>query len=159
MAKSKYDKNFIFKGQPSPLHPEGTYPWVPLMRIDSRFMKGAPYFECIWQIGPMPADKAYKPHCHDWDEYVGFFGSNPDDPSNLNAEIQFWLDGEKHILTKNCLILVPAGVWHGPIVVEKLTKPIFCLSASTALEYSQKINHDPKWAHLKDPPEGNYPAK
>jgi hypothetical protein len=154
MAKSKYDKYFVFEGQPSPVHPAGTYPWVPLMRIDDGFMKGAFYFECIWQIGPTPESKAFKPHSHDWDEYVGFFGSNVDDPFNLNAEIQFWMNDEKHILTKNCLIFVPAGVWHGPVVVNKLTKPVFCLSTSTALRYTQKVNRDPKWAHLEDPPEG-----
>jgi hypothetical protein len=154
MTKAKYDKYFIHQTDSSPLHPRGGFPGIPLIWVDGRFMKGAFYFECIWQTGPIPENKAYKPHSHDWDEYVGFFGSNVEDPFNLNAEIQFWMNDEKHVLTKNCLVFVPAGFWHGPVVVNNITRPIFCLSTSPTTKYTQNVNRDPKWAHLEDPPEG-----
>lgn len=154
MTAMKYDKYFVHETKSSPLHPQGSFPGIPLMRIDDRFMKGAFYFECIWITGPIPESKAFKPHSHDCDEYVGFFGSNLEDPFNLYAEIEFWFDDEKHVLTKNCLVFIPSGVWHTPIIINKVERPIFCLSTSPTVKYTQKVNRDPKWSHLEDPPEG-----
>ena len=153
MTKAKYDKYFVYKALPSASHPEKGFPWIHLMRIDDRFMKGAFYFECVWFTGPIPESEAFKPHSHDADEYIGFFGSNIEDPTNLNAEIQFWMDDEKHIITKNCIVFVPAGVWHTPIIIDKIERPIFGLSTSPVTKYTQNVNRDPKWAHLKEPPE------
>ena len=151
MAESKYDKYFMHETPSSALHPGGGFPGIPLIWVNNSPIEGAFYFECIWQTGPVP--KGFKPHSHDCDEYVGFFGSNIEDPFNLNAEVQFWMNDEKHVFTKNCLVFVPAGVWHGPIIVNNVTKPIFCLSTSPTKKYTQIVNRDPKWAHLEDPPE------
>ena len=147
----KYSKYFVFETKSSPLHPQGGFPGIPLMRIDDRYMKGAFYFECIWLTGPIPESEACKPHSHDCDEYVGFFGSNIEDPFNLNAEVEFWFDDEKHIITRNCIVYIPTGMWHTPIIINKIERPIFCLSTSPTVKYSQRINQDPKWSHLKDP--------
>ena len=154
MTDTKYDKYFVHETKASPLHPEGGFPWIPLMRVDDRFMKGAFYFECIWLTGPIPESKAYKPHSHDCDEYVGFFSGSVDDPFNLDAEVEFWFDDEKHVFTKNCLIFIPAGIWHSPVIINRMKRPIFCLSTSPTTKYTQKVNRDPRWSHLEDPPEG-----
>ena len=42
-----------------------------------------------------------KPHKHETDEIVAFFGGNPEDPENLHGEIIFYINGEKHIITKS----------------------------------------------------------
>jgi hypothetical protein len=155
MAAGKYDKYFIFEGTSSALHPKTGFPWVPITRIDDRLMPGLFYFECVWQVGEIPESKAYKPHSHDCDELVGFFGTNLEDPTNLNAEIEFWFEDEKHVFTKNCVVYIPAGKWHSPILVKNLTRPVFCFSTAPTSKYTQKVNRDnPRWAHLPDPPEG-----
>jgi hypothetical protein len=147
----KYDEYFIHQTEPSPLHPEGSFPGIPLMRIDDRYMKEAFYFECIWITGPIHESEASKPHRHDCDEYVGFFGSNIENPFNLNAEIQFWFEDEKYIINENCIVYIPSGKWHTPIIIDKIERPIFCLSTSPVAKYTQEISRDPKWRHLKDP--------
>jgi hypothetical protein len=147
----KYDKNFIFKGSPSLQHYEGDPWWIPLMRIDDKFMKGSVYFECVWITENI--NNSYKPHSHDCDEYIGMFGSNIQDPFNLNAEVEFWIDDEKHVFDRNCLVYVPAGTWHTPIIVKNLKKPIFAFTTSPVGKYIQKVNRDPKWSHLPDPVE------
>ncbi len=43
----------------------------------------------------------FKPHTHEADEIVAFFGSNPEDPNNLGGEILFYIGGEKHIITQS----------------------------------------------------------
>ena len=155
MITGKYDKYFIFESAASRQHPREGFPWIPLMRIDDRVLPGAFYFECIWTTGPISSDMAYKPHKHDSDEFVGFFGSNLEEPSNLYAEVEFWFDDEKHIFSKNCVVFIPAGTWHCPIIINKLEWPIFCFSTSPTTKYTMEVNRDPKWAHLKEPPEGN----
>jgi|WetSurMetagenome_2_1015567.scaffolds.fasta_scaffold792047_2 hypothetical protein len=153
MAERKYDKYIIHETPSSPLHPQGDVPWIPLMRIEDKVMKGAFYYECVWITAPVTERNACKPHSHSCDEILGFFGSNPKDPTNLNAEIEFWFDDEKSIFTKNTLVLVPAGVWHSPIFVSNLKAPVFCLSTSTATKYTQKVNRNSPWNHLADPME------
>ena len=147
----KYDKYFIHKTESSPLHPEGCFPGIPLMCIDDRYLKDAFYFECIWITGPIQEKEASKPHRHNFDEYVGFFGSNTKDPLNLNAEIQFWFEDEKHIITNNCVVYIPSNKWHNPIIIEKIEIPIFCLSMSQNAKYTQEVSQDPRWSHLRAP--------
>ena len=151
----KYDQYFIFETPASPQHQaKADAPWIPLLRMDSRVRQGAFYFECVWITEPIPESKAFKPHSHDCDEYLGFFGSDIKDPFNLHAEIEFWFDDEKHVFNRNCLIYVPAETWHTPVIIKSLEYPIFCLSTSPVTKYTQKINRDPRWSHLPDPIEG-----
>jgi hypothetical protein len=152
MAQTKYGKYIIYQTKASPLHPPGSFPGTPLVNVSDSVIKGGFYFECAWFTGPTSESDAYKPHRHDCDEYIGMFGSNPEDWFDLGAEVEFWFDDENHIITKSCLIFVPKGIWHTPIIIRKLDRPIFCLSTAPVLKYTQHINRDPKWSHLKDPP-------
>lgn len=156
MSGTKYDKYFIFETPASPLHPSGSMPWTSIMRIDNRVKQGTFYFECIWLTGTIPESKAFKPHSHDVDEILGFFGSNPADPFNLYGDVEFWFDDEKHVFSRSCVIFVPKGIWHSPIIIPRLERPIFCLSTAPTLNYRQNISSNPKWQHLPDPPEGKW---
>src|SRR4030042_325516 len=142
MTPGKYDRFFIFEAGASPSLPKTGVPWIPLMRIDNRVLPGAFYFECIWTVGPIPENKAYKPHKHDSDEFVGFIGTNLEDPTNLFAEVEFWFDDEKHVFTKNCVVFIPAGIWHSPVVINKIERPVFCFSTSPTTTYTQEVNRD-----------------
>ena len=74
-------------------------------------------------------------HKHASDEIICYYGSDPDDPYNLNAEIEMILDGKTYIITKSTLIYVPAGMVHSTPVVNKLTKPVFHFSMVMSPEY------------------------
>lgn len=146
----KHDDLFIFDNPGSPQHAQGgEAPWIHLMRIDSSVRKDAFYFEIIWLVRPTPDQ--HKPHCHDYLEYMGFFSGDPSDPFDLGTEIELWLDDEKYTFDRNCLVYIPAGVWHSPAIIRDLTRPLVMLAASPGTEYGQKVNRDPKWAHLPDP--------
>jgi hypothetical protein len=43
----------------------------------------------------------------------------------LGGEIEFWLEDEKYMLTKSCIIFVPKGMKHCPIVFRRIDRPIF----------------------------------
>jgi hypothetical protein len=76
-------------------------------------------------------------HVHDFDEVVGFLGGNPDDPQDLGGEVEFWMEDEKYILNKSCLIFVPGGVRHCPLQVTRVDRPIFFLAVSMTTKYGK----------------------
>lgn len=77
-----------------------------------------------------------KPHVHDVDELLCFYGSNPDDPYDLGGEVEIWIEGEKHLLTKSSLIFLPAGISHLPLYVNRVERPIFHFSLLLDSAYS-----------------------
>jgi hypothetical protein len=68
------------------------------------------------------------PHKHDdFDEMFLFMGTNPQDPSDLGAEAEFWLgEGEElekiEINTSTC-VFVPAGLAHFPLTWKNVKRP------------------------------------
>ena len=70
------------------------------------------------------------PHSHDFPEMLCFIGSNPLDISDLGAEIEFTLGGEKHLFNTAAVVSIPGGVEHCPIVIKKVKKPIIFLEVS-----------------------------
>ena len=153
MGGTKYGKYILYKTKKNDLHLEGTFPGIGVMNIDETVIKGGFYFACTWFTGAIPEKEAFKPHCHDFDEYIGMLSGSTEDPFNLNAEVEFWFDDEKHIITRSCIIFAPEGIWHGPIIIRRLDKPILCLSTAPTHKFGLHVNHDPKWSHLLDPPE------
>ena len=88
--------------------------------------------------GSNSVNNAAKSHVHDFDEIVGFYGSNPDDPYDLGGEIEMYLNGECHRLTKSTLIYIPAGMYHAPLYITKVDRPIFHFSVVMSTEYSTR---------------------
>lgn len=98
--------------------------------------EGAPYLDCAW-FSPQPGERRVvtESHTHDYPEVVTFFGSDPDDPTDLCGEIEFWLDGEPQILTKSCIIFVPKGMSHCPLIIKRAERPVFHFATSMDPEY------------------------
>ncbi len=86
------------------------------------------------------AEKA--PHKHDCDEIFVFMGTNPEDPNDLGAEVEFWLgEGEETEIIKintSSLVFVPKGLLHMPLFCRNVKKPILLvvigLNVGEALE-------------------------
>jgi hypothetical protein len=107
--------------------------------LDDKVLKGAIFTDCIWVYREMP-DAEVQAHIHDFDEVIGFFGTDKEDSSDLCGEIEFWLDNEKYTITKSCLIFIPRGLKHCPLFIKKVDKPIFWLTAGNTSEYSGSKN-------------------
>jgi hypothetical protein len=69
-------------------------------------------------------------HSHKFPEMLCFIGGNPLDITDLGAEIEFTLGGEKHKINKSAVVSIPGGVKHCPIVFTKVTKPLIFLEIS-----------------------------
>jgi len=139
MAKSKYGKYIItepktdlklpsYRRKPAEIPTSGQ---THLIYLDNEVIKGAFYVECVW-IWPGSVfwpKQLVEAHTHPFDEVITFFGSNPEDPHDLCGEVELWLEDEKHILTKSCLVFVPKGMKHCPLVIRRVDRPIFHFSA------------------------------
>ena len=151
MAELKYAKNIITEDLMPPMAPEA----VKLMEDQAKegrtidrtlslgiyddIFKGAFFAGCeiIWGLtgnGPVNIEA---PHTHDFDEIIGFGGTNRNYPRELGGEIEFWLGGEKHIITKTCLIFIPKGVEHCPIYFRRVDTPIFMFEAGNDTMYEK----------------------
>jgi len=140
MPESKYGKYIV-----STLKPPATEaPWSPplseagkgrggrVLYLDNDVVPGAIYTECVW-IMPRPAGTGpaegrrvgTESHAHDYDEVIAFFGTDLDDPYDLGAEVELWLEDEKHIITKSSLVFIPAGLKHCPLTFLRVDRPVF----------------------------------
>jgi hypothetical protein len=93
--------------------------------------------EMLWGLpGGKPVDIEI-PHTHDFDEVIGFAGTNRDHPRELGGEIEFLIGGERHTITKTCLIFVPKGVEHCPVTIKRIDTPIFMFEAANDPKYEK----------------------
>ena len=79
-----------------------------------------------------------KVHKHPFTEFFYFFGSNPTDMNEFDAEVEFSFgeEREKHVITGPTIIAIPPGVYHCPLNFSRIGKPIYCLEAFMASSYS-----------------------
>jgi hypothetical protein len=109
-----------------------------LLWLDSEVIPGAFYVETTWDLPRKASDPhslSTQSHKHDWDEVLCMFGTNMDDPYDLCGEVEFWLGGEKHIITKSCIIFIPKGLEHCPLTTIRADRPIFGFTAGPATMY------------------------
>ena len=147
MAETKYGKYIItdYSGRPESdcrdedeflkILPEIS---VPIAYLDNNMINGSFYAECMWYH--TATDIQVEPHTHNFDEILGFFGSDSKDFRDLSGEIELWLGDEQHILTRSCMVFVPKGLVHSPLILRRIDKPVFHFSIGPAGIYDKKEN-------------------
>lgn len=149
MAQSKYQKllvdkpklevalNQVIKGRQ---HPPATYMSNDLVENSNT------YIEMGWIWG-MPDKNPYIPeHTHDYDEIVLHIGSDINNPDDLGAEIEFYVNGEKLIVNKTSALFVPKGLKHGPLVWKRVDRPhleITIMLGAGKVEQAKPGGYDP----------------
>ncbi len=117
---------------------------IQLLYLDSEIIKNARYAECVWIMpgGELPKTAESHAHTHEFDEVVTFIGNNVEAPYDLGGEIEMWLEGEPQILTKSCLLFIPRGMKHCPLIIRRVDRPIFHTAMGTGGIYRHKIIGD-----------------
>jgi hypothetical protein len=138
MDDSKYGKYIITELKPD-ISPGGE-DHLKLIYLDNEVIEGAFYVECVWiwpGLKSYPTKSGAKAHTHDFDEVITFFGTNPEDPHDLCGEIELWLEDEKHILNKSCLVFIPKGMKHCPLIIRRVDRPIFHFATGSSRTYKR----------------------
>lgn len=97
--------------------------------LDAAVIPGAFYMETHWFH--KPTKYSPKKHTHDFDEVLLFMGGDPDNPGELNGDLELYIEDERHLITRSCLVYIPAGVCHCPMNFLRVDRPIFHVSAGT----------------------------
>jgi len=103
--------------------------------LEDFIIKGAPSIIFSWYWKPSVEDNRTPSHTHDFDEVLGFFGSDPQNPHELYGEVELWMDDEKYTLDKTCLVYIPKGLRHCPLNITRVDKPLLFLAFSTTDKY------------------------
>jgi hypothetical protein len=106
---------------------------IQLLYLDKEIVKNALYAECVWIMpgGELPKTVESRAHSHDFDEVITFIGNNVEDPYDLGGEIEMWLEGEPQTLTRSCLLFIPKGMKHCPLIIKRVDRPIFHSATGT----------------------------
>ncbi len=136
MAESKY-RQYILTDLKSHMSPEALARYnewaTKLLWIDDKAVPGAFQMNTAWyrkaHLKSPPA------HWHDVPEILGFFGSDPENPHELNGEIEFWIEDEKFIFTKSTMVFMPPNVKHCPLILHRIDRPVFHFTTVTAGTY------------------------
>ncbi len=148
MAETKYGKYIISELKPPAVEADWSPPNIGavgkgkggrVLYTDSSIIPGSFYMECVWVLPrPQPAAGTKKAgtefHTHDYDEIIGFFGTDLDNPYELGAEAELWLGDEKHIINKTSLAFIPAGLKHA-LYFLRVDRPIFHYTTGPAKMY------------------------
>jgi hypothetical protein len=134
-SEGKYGKYIVTELKPKinrapwdkPANPEEI---STIMYLDDEVIKGAFYTEVAWFWPRSVEDLAnddvdVEPHKHEHAEVLACFGSDTKNPNDLGGELEVYLNGEKHIVTKSFMIFIPPGLEHGPIRFTRIDKPVF----------------------------------
>ena len=110
-----------------------------ILWMDENVVEGAFHMNTAWYLKAAETLED-KPHIHDADEIIGFFGCDPENPHHLGGEIEMWLEDEKHIITQSALLFVPAGMKHCPLILKRVDRPIFHFTVVPGGQYIKDEN-------------------
>ncbi len=141
MAKSKYGKYIVTELKTPAFSPGFAERYATfanrILWMDENVVPGAFQMNCSWYLKPN-ADHLSTSHKHKEGEIIGFFSSDYKKPYDLGAEIEFWLEDEKFMITKSALIFVPPEMKHCPLIIHRADRPIFHFSVVTGGVYKQQ---------------------
>jgi hypothetical protein len=128
MSKSKYGKyvvtDLIVPEEKKRIEADYSKYAKRILWMDENVVEGAFHMNTAWYLKEATTLED-KPHVHDADEIIGFFGNDPENPHDLGGEIEIWLEDEKQVITKSAMLFVPAGMKHCPLILKRVDRPIF----------------------------------
>jgi hypothetical protein len=120
MAPSEYAKHIIVN------------PWHELSRDGRKVFEGFictpdqlhADCQCLYSIVQRPHTNEPTPHVHDFPVIMNFFGGDYRNPQDFDAEIWFYLGGERQVITTPATISIPPGLSHCPLIFARIGKPV-----------------------------------
>lgn len=126
MAERKYDKYFIAYERTQQEMEAGRRPFI-IAHLDDTVAKGCYFYSASWvfpdSFGQAPGEpgkyvwsSGHPPHIHKNAELLFHIGTNPDDPTDLGAEVVIYMgpELERHVFTKSTVVYIPPNFIHCP---------------------------------------------
>ena len=130
----KYAKYMVYGTKPNQKRQNYMLPYDPkytrpMAYIDQTVIPDAEFgCETLWLL-PGEKSKAgqlmMKAHTQPYGTSIVFAALNYDDITDLCAEVELWIGGEKHIIHKGFAAYIPPDVEQGPMIIRNITKQIF----------------------------------
>jgi hypothetical protein len=134
IASSKYARYMVYGTKPDQKRRDFMLPYDPryvrpMAYIDETVIPDCEFgCETLWLL-PGEKSKAgfqmMKEHALPYGTSIVFNAMNYPDITDLCAEVELWIGGEKHIINKSFGSYIPPGIKQGPMVIRNITKQIF----------------------------------
>jgi hypothetical protein len=162
MAELKYAKNFIYGPRTRPLvgispnltrvppdarnlsgadhvpdsvMKESASRLTRMLWLDDEVIKGGTYMDFVWYL--QPSDFGPGQHVHDFDEIIGFLGADAKNWKELGGIMELWLDDEKYVFDKTCLVFIPKGLKHCPMICRRVDRPFIHFTSGNQSVYKK----------------------
>ena len=150
MSKKRYAKNFVTETCipfTSPVQIKmiedqkkaGNFVnFAPQYYLNDDKVKGSFFMMNTWTLsmnGTKPVQLELA-HTHDYDEILGFMGSDVNNVTELGGKIEIWLEDEKYIITKSFMVFIPKGMKHCPIIIKRVDRPFLGYAVGLTGTYS-----------------------
>ncbi len=146
MAETKYGKYFLTEPE---LRDKAKNPAIvaPSAVVESeRHFGSQANFSGSWRHITRPTLFDQIPHAHDFDQFLCFFGSNPENIFEFDAECELVLgqEQEKHIINKATVVFLPKGTYHSPCTFTRVGKPVFFQPIALTPAYYTRVSEHRK---------------
>ena len=157
MAETKYAKylyhDFIIEGKHWDNLSGGKMKLAPKrLAFDGMNHWGLNYW-MRWTYVTEPFTMEQVPHSHEYDQCAHFYGGDPSNVEEFDAEVWFYLgeEGEKQVITKPTIVYIPKGMIHCPLTYKRIDKPIIFQNVCFTSEYLKTLDTGEKiYVHAKD---------
>ena len=105
----------------------------PIIKADNGLL--GPDFGIGWHPVTRPFKMVEESHKHDYGQILAFIPGDITSLGELDAEIEFYLDGEKHIINKTTVVHIPGGMVHCPLYINRVGKPFLFNNMYFIAEY------------------------
>ncbi|OGO00745.1 MAG: hypothetical protein A2Y90_02790 [Chloroflexi bacterium RBG_13_52_12] len=133
-GERKNDKYLVYGTKPNQSRKYYMLPYdpkyvKPMALVDDTIVPGCEFgCETLWLL---PGDKSkagynmMKERTVSHGTSIVFNAMNYDDITDLRAEVELWIGGEKHIINKNFGAYIPPDVKAGPMIIRNIQKQVF----------------------------------
>ncbi len=119
-----------------------------IARVDYNTFKGCNFYWVHWNLPQAAARSAdmigvgHPPHTHKDAEILMLIGTNPDDPTDLGAEVELQMgkEREKHIMTKSTVVYIPSNVIHCPYIIRRTDRPWIFVEINQGPVHTEKLH-------------------
>jgi hypothetical protein len=134
MAKSQYDKH-ILREPYGQLERDGKVVFEGFLAKPEQLHTKCQFLYSI--VNKAHVNEA-TPHVHEFPIVMSFFGADSQNIQDFDAEIWFYLGGERQIITTTATISVPPGLAHCPLIFKRVSKPLVFVEVMLTDNYVRK---------------------